>query len=152
MRRIALISIGLAATLLLSGCGTDSSSTESGSSSEQASHTSAAATSESAKKIPAEYQAALNKADSYARTMSMSKRGIYDQLKSASGEDFSPTVAYWAATHLSGINWNQNALEKAKSYRDDMSMSKNAIYDQLTSSYGESFTASQAQYAINHLD
>nr|WP_252892818.1 Ltp family lipoprotein [Lentilactobacillus otakiensis] len=29
---------------------------------------------------------------------------------------------------------------------------KNAIYDQLTSSYGESFTASQAQYAINHLD
>ena len=78
MRRIALISIGLAATLLLSGCGTDSSSTESGSPSEQTSHTSAAATSESAKKIPAEYQAALNKADSYARTMSMSKRGIIE--------------------------------------------------------------------------
>ena len=33
-----------------------------------------------------------------------------------------------------------------------MSMSKSAVYDQLTSEYGEQFTASQAQYAIDHLD
>lgn len=31
-------------------------------------------------------------------------------------------------------------------------MSKSAIYDQLTSSYGEGFTSKQAKYAINNLD
>lgn len=33
-----------------------------------------------------------------------------------------------------------------------MSMSKDAIYDQLTSEYGEKFTTEQAQYAIDNLD
>lgn len=32
-----------------------------------------------------------------------------------------------------------------------MSMSPSAIYDQLTSEYGEKFTAEEAQYAIDHL-
>ena len=45
-----------------------------------------------------------------------------------------------------------NALEKAKQYYYKMDMSKKAIYDQLTSSYGEQFTSSQAQYAIDHLE
>ena len=30
-------------------------------------------------------------------------------------------------------------------------MSKSAIYDQLTSEYGEQFTKAEAQYAIDHL-
>ena len=42
--------------------------------------------------------------------------------------------------------------EKAKQYYYKMDMSKKAIYDQLTSSYGEQFTSSQAQYAIDHLE
>lgn len=33
-----------------------------------------------------------------------------------------------------------------------MSMSKDAIYDQLTSEYGEKFTVEEAQYAIDNLD
>ena len=33
-----------------------------------------------------------------------------------------------------------------------MSMSKDAIYDQLISEYGEKFTAEEAQYAIDNLD
>ena len=33
-----------------------------------------------------------------------------------------------------------------------MSMSKNRIYDQLVSQYGEKFTKEEAQYAIDHLD
>lgn len=45
-----------------------------------------------------------------------------------------------------------NALEKAKSYSKLMHMSKKGIYDQLTSEYGEGFTAEEAQYAIEHLD
>ena len=33
-----------------------------------------------------------------------------------------------------------------------MIMSKDSIYDQLTSEYGEKFTAEEAQYAIDNLD
>lgn len=33
-----------------------------------------------------------------------------------------------------------------------MAMSKDAVYDQLVSEYGEQFTPEQAQYAIDHLE
>ena len=46
----------------------------------------------------------------------------------------------------------KSALKKAESYSDLMHMSKAAIYDQLTSEYGEKFTAEAAQYAIDNLE
>ena len=46
---------------------------------------------------------------------------------------------------------DKNALAKAESYSSIMHMSKAAIYDQLTSSYGEGFPAESAQYAVDHL-
>lgn len=46
----------------------------------------------------------------------------------------------------------QNALKKAEQYSDVMHMSKQGIYDQLTSEYGEGFPAEAAQYAIDNLD
>lgn len=46
----------------------------------------------------------------------------------------------------------QNALKKAESYSKLMHMSKQKIYDQLTSEYGEKFPADAAQYAIDHLN
>ncbi len=46
----------------------------------------------------------------------------------------------------------QNALKKAESYSKMMHMSKKAIYDQLTSEYGEKFPADAAQYAIDNLN
>ncbi len=46
----------------------------------------------------------------------------------------------------------QNALKKAETYSEVMHMSKQAIYDQLTSEYGEKFPAEAAQYAIDHLE
>lgn len=49
-------------------------------------------------------------------------------------------------------NEQKNALAKAKSYSDMMHMSKAKIYDQLTSNYGEGFTAEAAQYAIDNLN
>lgn len=45
----------------------------------------------------------------------------------------------------------KNALTKAKSYSDNMHMSKAKIYNQLTSEYGEGFSAEDAQYAIDNL-
>ena len=46
----------------------------------------------------------------------------------------------------------QNALKKAETYSKIMHMSKKAIYNQLTSEYGEKFPADAAQYAIDNLD
>ena len=46
----------------------------------------------------------------------------------------------------------KSALNKAKTYSDIMHMSKQGIYDQLTSEYGEKFSAEAAQYAIDNLN
>lgn len=98
-----------------------------------------------------EYKNALKKAESYSKTMHMSKKGIYDQLTSEYGEKFPADAAQYAIDNMEA-DWNANALEKAKTYRDTMSMSKSAIYDQLISQYGEKFTKDEAQYAIDHLE
>lgn len=46
----------------------------------------------------------------------------------------------------------ENALKKADQYANDMHMSKKGVYEQLTSEYGEQFTADEAQYAVDNLD
>lgn len=46
----------------------------------------------------------------------------------------------------------ESALKQAKSYSDIMHMSKQAIYDQLTSEYGGKFSKEAAQYAIDKVD
>lgn len=45
----------------------------------------------------------------------------------------------------------KNALAKAESYSTIMHMSKAKIYEQLISDYGEGFTKSAAQYAIDNI-
>ena len=45
----------------------------------------------------------------------------------------------------------KNALATAESYFKLMNMSKQRIYDQLTSEYGEKFPAEAAQYAVDNL-
>lgn len=46
----------------------------------------------------------------------------------------------------------KNALKQAETYSSKMHMSKQDIYDQLTSEYGGQFPADAAQYAIDNLD
>ena len=41
------------------------------------------------KSVPAEYRSALSKAQTYSDRMHMSKQGVYDQLTSEYGENFS---------------------------------------------------------------
>lgn len=45
----------------------------------------------------------------------------------------------------------KSALAKAQRYSDIMYMSKQKLYDQLTSEYGEKFSAEAAQYAIDNV-
>ena len=101
--------------------------------------------------LPAEYKSALRKAESYSRTMHMSKRGIYEQLVSEYGENFSADAAQYAIDNMEA-DWNANALAKAKSYSDTMHMSKAGIYDQLVSEFGEQFEPDQAQYAVDNVE
>lgn len=101
--------------------------------------------------VPAEYESALAKARSYAENMHMSKAAVRDQLVSEYGESFPKAAADYAMANLTGIDWNANALEKAKSYRDGMHMSNAAIRKQLVSEYGEKFTAAEADYAMANL-
>lgn len=103
------------------------------------------------KEPPIEYRNALKKAEAYSERMYMSKKGIYDQLVSEYGEQFSAEAAQYAVDNLQA-DYKSNALHKAKSYQESMNMSKKAIYDQLISEYGEQFTKEEAQYAIDHLE
>ena len=45
----------------------------------------------------------------------------------------------------------KSALNKATSYSSTQHMSKRGVYDQLTSEYGEKFSAEAAQYAIDNV-
>lgn len=45
----------------------------------------------------------------------------------------------------------KSALSKAGSYASTMHMSKQGVYNQLTSEYGEKFSAEAAQYAIDNV-
>ncbi len=101
--------------------------------------------------VPAEYKSALNQADSYANTMNMSKKGVYDQLVSEYGGQFSAAAAQYAIDNVKA-DWNANALAKAKDYQNTMHLSPAAIHDQLTSDSGEKFTQAEADYAIQHLN
>lgn len=100
--------------------------------------------------VPREYKSALKKAETYSEKMHMSKQGIYDQLTSEYGEQFSAEAAQYAIDNLQA-DFNENALEKAKTYQETMDMSPEAIRDQLTSEYGEKFTKEEADYAIANL-
>ena len=102
--------------------------------------------------VSTEYENALSKGLQYANYLHMSKKAIYKQLTSSYGEGFSADAAQYAIDNMTGVDWNANALAKAQEYYTGMSMSKSAVYDQLTSEYGEQFTASEARYAIDHLN
>ena len=83
--------------------------------------------------------------------MNMSKTGVYDQLTSEYGEQFSPEAAQYGVDNVQA-DWNANALAKAKTYQETMAMSPESIREQLTSEYGEQFTAEEADFAIVHLN
>lgn len=102
------------------------------------------------KNLPREYYVALNKAETYAESLDISKNAIYEQLISKKGDNFHKAAAKYAVDQLN-VDWKKNALSRAQSYAEDMDMSTRAIYDQLVSKTGENFTDEEAQYAIDHL-
>lgn len=106
---------------------------------------------EKADDIPTEYKSALKQAKTYSEMMNMSKAGIYDQLISEYGGQFTEEAAQYAIDNIEA-DWKENALKSAENYQETMAMSPNAIYDQLISEHGEKFTEEEAQYAIDNLE
>ena len=100
--------------------------------------------------VPAEYKSALAKADNYANDQHMSKKGLFKQLTSEYGEQFTDEAAQYAVDNVK-TDWKANALAKATSYANDQYMSKQGIYDQLISEYGEQFTKAEAQHGIDNV-
>ena len=72
-------------------------------------------------------------------------------MVSENGEQFTAEEAQYAIDNIQ-VDWNANALKTAQNYQESMSMSPEAIRDQLTSDYGEKFTQEEADYAIANLN
>lgn len=102
------------------------------------------------KSVPTEYMSALAKAEMYTSQMHMSKKGVYEQLTSDYGEQFSAEAAQYAIDNVNA-DYKYNALKKAETYQGTMHMSPSAIREQLVSDAGEKFTEEEAQYAIDNL-
>lgn len=101
--------------------------------------------------IPDENTVALESAKIYSDGMYMSKAAIQEQLTSEYGEGLSPEAADYALSNLDA-DYNQNALESAKTYQTAIEGSTpEEIREYLVSEYGAQFTEEEADYAMQNL-
>lgn len=94
---------------------------------------------------------AIRSAQSYLDFTAFSRAGLFEQLTSEYGEGFEAADAEFAIAYLEQnglVDWNAEAAESAESYLSFTSFSRQGLYDQLTSEYGEQFTPEQAEYAL----
>ncbi|KDF01005.1 hypothetical protein Y900_019225 [Mycolicibacterium aromaticivorans JS19b1 = JCM 16368] len=86
---------------------------------------------------------AIAKAESYLGYTAFSKQGLIKQLEY---DKFSAADATFAVEHIEatgGVDWNEQAVKKAKSYLNYTSFSEEGLVNQLEY---DGFTSSQAQY------
>jgi hypothetical protein len=89
---------------------------------------------------------AIAKAQSYLDYTGFSKKGLIEQLEF---NQFSTADSTFAVEHLEangGVDWNEQAVKKAKSYLDYTSFSLQALVEQLEFN---GFTPTEAQYGAN---
>ncbi len=89
---------------------------------------------------------AIAKAKSYLGFSGFSKQGLIKQLEY---DKFSAADATFAVEQIeatAGVNWNEQAVKKAKSYLSFSSFSKDGLVNQLQY---DGFTPDQAQYGAN---
>jgi hypothetical protein len=97
-------------------------------------------------------ESAIRSAKSYLSFTGFSRVGLSGQLTSEYGEGFAPEDAEFAIATLeqSGqVDWNQEAVQSAQSYIEMSGFSRSGLFDQLTSEYGEQYTADQANFALD---
>lgn len=94
---------------------------------------------------------ALRSAQQYLSFTAFSRSGLIRQLTSEYGEGYSAEDAEFAVASLEQtgkVDWNAEAAQAAKSYLDMTSFSRDGLFEQLTSEYGEGFTADQANAGL----
>ena len=94
---------------------------------------------------------ALQRAETYAKSMYMSKKGIYNQLTSSSGDKFNSSTAKYAVNHLKDVDYKENALKTAEESSDNLHFSKKELTDYLKNDENSGqFTSEQVDYAMKH--
>jgi C1A family cysteine protease len=99
-------------------------------------------------------ESAVRSAESYLSFKGFSRQGLFEQLTSEYGEGFEAADAEFALAHIEqagGVDWNQEAVEAAQSYLEFKGFSRQGLFEQLTSEYGEAFTAEQANFALDQV-
>lgn len=89
---------------------------------------------------------AIAKAESYLDYTGFSKKALIEQLEF---NDFSTADATFAVEHIEangGVDWNEQAVKKAKSYLDYTGFSLQALIEQLEFN---GFTPAEAEYGAN---
>lgn len=100
-------------------------------------------------------QNAVKTAESYLKSMAFSRNGLFQQLTSPYGSQFSEDDGWFAINYLEEhglVNWNEEAQEEARSYVRSMPFSRNELFQQMTSEYGAGFTPEEAEQAISYLE
>lgn len=103
---------------------------------------------ESRDDVSQEYKNALKSAQNYLDMSGFSKKSLEKQLEF---EGFSEDSANYALDSVN-VDWNEQALRSARVYYENMSMSKEEIFTQLSSDDGEGYTREQARYAVDNLN
>ncbi|WP_368496886.1 Ltp family lipoprotein [Herbiconiux sp. A18JL235] len=94
---------------------------------------------------------AVRSDQSYLSFSAFSRVGLTEQLTSEYGEGFTPEDAEFAIAYLrstGAVDWNQEAAESAKSYLEIQGFSRDGLYEQLASEYGEGVTPDQANFGL----
>ena len=97
---------------------------------------------------------ALEAASSFIEQKAFSRQGLLNQLTSSYGSQFTLKEATAAVDYLEEnelVDWNAEAVEAAKSFSDITNLTKQDLYNQLTSKQGAGFTKAQAEYALKEL-
>lgn len=97
---------------------------------------------------------AFNYAKMSLNSMAYSKDGLIRQTEDEYGGQFTHDQAVAAVERLEkeeNIDWNEQAVASAKSYKEMFGMSDEEIIEQLTSEYGDMYTKEQAEYAVSKL-
>ncbi len=102
-------------------------------------------------KHAAEYNEAVDYANSYSSIKPMSREELYERLTTEKGTGFSDGAAGYAINHIN-VDWQKNALEAAETYNQTLQLSKLCLYDQLVSDSGDRFSPKEAQYAVDNIN
>lgn len=89
-------------------------------------------------------------AESYLNVIPFSEEGLFDQMTSEFGREFTDEEAEYALQNIT-VDWNEQALKAAEEYRDVYDVEGDELYDMLISEYDGKFTEEQAQYAMDNL-